>query len=583
MKNNMVDITKTEIVTSAFTTWWAWYLKIPCHGIVAPITLGTIKSIKYMMNHQKRRNEFFTFFRHLKEYFKKKDFKLSGLIFVGMELITWVIGNKFNINNTWYLLPFISSIPLDILIRYFKLEHYNDLIVKRLEQHYKEDVKFIENIDGKLTLRSFIPLDINDSDKLMLCTNTTIVNIKQDLMRKQFYIIKHGKGIEVEYRKMPKNSEQRLTSILKSYGDNPIFIEMKQSEIDDKFIYMSRLGIKRINKLLEDIEHKLGAKKDYLTVEYDEGKVTFTIKTIEGRIFYMDDIIPKTERPKGYKFPFIVGINKDNGKPRFFDFESIQHFILGGMTGAGKSTTLHGWIKSLMYWNDDLFFYMIDLKGTELPHIYGDFRNCKVAGIEDFENELESVNGIVSLVNDVHSEYRKRIRLFSEKGVKDIDEYNKKFAKLPHIIFIIDEVNYLYEYLQKRYSKQFDLIEANISTLKSRGRSTGIYCGDTMQNITEKTYNIAWRRSAMSRCSMKMAELKQCQMIIEDMPEVADKAFKQRKGEYIFAKDGKVFELQNMLMTNDEKDITYNKLCKKYKRSEGHVQLEKDTGENQET
>jgi hypothetical protein len=121
MKNNMLTFTKAEITAGIFSAWWGYYLKLPCYQTIFPASVASIKGIKYMLDHQKSRNNIFTFMRYLKEYATKKDFKISGLIFALGEFITWVTDNNINISNTWYMLPIVSAIPLDILIKYFRV------------------------------------------------------------------------------------------------------------------------------------------------------------------------------------------------------------------------------------------------------------------------------------------------------------------------------------------------------------------------------------------------------------------------------------------------------------------------------
>jgi hypothetical protein len=216
---------------------------------------------------------------------------------------------------------------------------------------------------------------------------------------------------------------------------------------------------------------------------------------------------------------------------------------------------------------------MIDLKGTELPVMYKNFRNVEVAGIEDYEDINESEQAILKLVEKVYQEFRRRIRLFAKYEVQDITEYNSKYGKLPHIIFIIDEINYLFNVMKKRNRETFDKIFMFLDRLTSQARSTGIYEIHAMQTINENGYNVDWRRNIMSRVCMKMGELRQCQMIIENMPEISDKAFKQRKGDYIVVKEDKEFQLQNIMINKN--GITFDKLKSKFRRDSNVLEKKK--------
>jgi FtsK/SpoIIIE family len=446
-------------------------------------------------------------------------------------------------------------------------------IQDRLIPYFKEDI-IVNNViytdkkeKGILTVKSRIPFSRLSKETLEHALNYAIVDIIQDVRRLDKLRIEIVKGMTRDYLRAEKGTIERLESILRFYKDNPKYIETIEHESDIQHIFISRLGEKKLNRIITEVPSRLGIKKENLTIEYDEDKVIFTIKTIDQKQYFIDDFIRDTKRPNNnnYKIPFIFGMNRQTGKAMIFDYDSIQHMLIGGMTGSGKSSVTHGIIYSLMYWNDDIFFYMIDLKGTELPYTYKQFNNCSIVGIEDYETEDESINAVVSLVNEVYEEYRKRVRLFNDIGCKDLKGYNLKVNKrLPTIIFLIDEVNYLFEVLQKRNKQAFTIIESCINTLLSRGRSTGIYSIHTMQNITDKIYNINWRRSMMTRLCMKMAEVKQCQMIIENNTQLADKAYKQGKGEYIVVKDSINYELQNLRVNDELEDQTYRNLLEKF-------------------
>jgi hypothetical protein len=502
-----------------------------------------------------------------------KDYR-NNLLYIG--LICSYNGLLFGIVNNYIgLKTGISFLIVKHLIydsyKALKDLRQDKLIQDKLIGYFKEDIivtssKFTDKTKekGTLTVKSKIPFSKLSKETLEHALSYSIVDIIQDKRNFNKLTVNIEKGKDRDYIRAEKGTIERLELILKYYKDTPKYIESIEHESDTQHVFISRLGEKKLNRILSEIPSRLGINKDDLTLEFVQDKVIFTIKTIDQKQYFIDDFIRDTKRPNS-KIPFIFGINRKTGKPMIFDYDSIQHMLIGGMTGSGKSSVTHGIIYSLMYWNDDIFFYMIDLKGTELPYTYKQFNNCSVVGIEDYETEDESINAVVSLVNEVYEEYRKRVRLFNDIGCKDLKGYNLKVNKrLPTIVFLIDEVNYLFEVLQKRNKNAFGNIESCISTLLSRGRSTGIYSIHTMQNITDKIYNINWRRSMMTRLCMKMAELKQCQMIIENDNPLADKAYKQGKGEYIVVKDSINYELQNLRVNDELEDQTYRNLLEKF-------------------
>jgi S-DNA-T family DNA segregation ATPase FtsK/SpoIIIE len=292
----------------------------------------------------------------------------------------------------------------------------------------------------------------------------------------------------------------------------------------------------------------------------------------------------KVPSPKKYKAPYIVGIDRKTGKPFIYDIVKAGHTLLAGMTGSGKSSLLHSIIRSMMYWSDDIFFYMVDLKGNELPDAYGNFNNCCVAGLADGDTLDDSIRIIKDVFLKVDKEYHKRIKLFKKHGVKDIANYNKKIGKLPYVVFVVDEANAIFEIIKddKNYKDTFEIIRRVTNNLFARGRSTGMYNVHGMQQIRENEYNISWRRAMMSRMCMLMKEPMQCKLALGCDTVLADKASKQMIGEFILIDcHNQIHDLQNVrvdtrLEEEGIQDETYKELVEIYGRDSYNVNLEKD-------
>lgn len=458
-------------------------------------------------------------------------------------------------------------------------EYFGDkLIVKDLEH---------KNSLGRVTLAIKLPLHKLDKATLEHAINATVINIIQSNSNKCNVVIEFSKEKTYDYMNLEKGSMERLEAILLYLKDKPIFVGAMDTEIDKRFIFFSRLSSNKLVKSIEDIEHRLGIGKNTLNIEFEDGKVIFAIRSSEIKMYFLDAILEQTKKPKDMELPFILGINPKTGIPLVYDYCNIQHFCFTGMTGSGKSSAMHSIIQTLMHWNNNIFYYMIDLKGTELPFIYGNFSNCKVASLEDGDTIEESIEVIVNMFENIWNEYRRRIRLFKETSCKDIDGYNSKSkTKLNYCIIYVDEANafkeIIYRYTDKTVKSR---LESIIATIFARGRSTGMYTIHAVQQIVESVYSPAWRKNTMTRGCAKVPELAQAEKILEGTPsEVQEKACKQLTGEYvIYTKNGSIYELQNIRVNDQLTDKTYINLLQKYSKKDSAVIPQEKSAGNVET
>ena len=129
-----------------------------------------------------------------------------------------------------------------------------------------------------------------------------------------------------------------------------------------------------------------------------------------------------------------LGVTEDM-EYHYMGFDDIGCLLVTGETGSGKSIFLDCVILSLILRNDsnNIKFIMMDPKRIELsyynklPYIEG---NMISSGKDGYKKLLE-----------IEEEYKKRIELFKENNVKDIESYNKlkKVKEIYHLFIVIDE------------------------------------------------------------------------------------------------------------------------------------------------
>ncbi len=123
--------------------------------------------------------------------------------------------------------------------------------------------------------------------------------------------------------------------------------------------------------------------------------------------------------------PMALALGKDSaGKPVIADLARMPHLLMAGATGSGKSVALNALIMSMLFKSSprDLRFVMIDPKMLELS-LYEDLPHLLVPVVTDAKKAVVVLKNLVDTMED-------RYRLLKEKGVRNIDGYNRLIAGL---------------------------------------------------------------------------------------------------------------------------------------------------------
>jgi len=158
----------------------------------------------------------------------------------------------------------------------------------------------------------------------------------------------------------------------------------------------------------------------------------------------------------------------------------MPHLLVAGATGTGKSVSMNAMIMSILYKSSprDVRFIMIDPKMLELS-IYENIPHLLVPVVTDPKKAAAALGNI-------EREMDVRYRLLHEKGVRNIDSYNRLLREtagdkdapaspeslphhhLPRIIIIIDELADLMMMVGRE-------VEESITRLAQKARAAGIH------------------------------------------------------------------------------------------------------------
>jgi len=221
----------------------------------------------------------------------------------------------------------------------------------------------------------------------------------------------------------------------------------------------------------------------------------FLKKTAFKKYYRLDEYINTIEKKELNKMriPAILGINESQ-QIELIDFAQVKNLFIAGEPGGGKSVLTNILIQSLMTFNSNSIFIMVDMKeGVELSD-YDNFRNTVV-----ISNQEEFIN-VISTIKDIMIKRLQKIR--KTDNCKNYFDYNakKNTENMPEIFLIIDE---LAEIKLNSSSKGRSDEETDLLQLGQKARAAGIYIVGATQRPSGEQVNTDIRaifQKAISFC-----------------------------------------------------------------------------------
>jgi len=238
-------------------------------------------------------------------------------------------------------------------------------------------------------------------------------------------------------------------------------------------------GIKysRITSLCDDL--CLALRAESILIERMPGKSTVGIQVPnrERETIWLRECVESQEF-LGNKSKLTLSLGKDiNGRIVVADLATMPHLLIAGSTGSGKSVAINAMIMSMLYkaTPEQVRLILVDPKRLELgvyegvPHLYTPIIT---------EPKL-AANALRNAVREME----RRLKLLAEKGVRNIDQFNRLFegnntpslfgdeereGPIPYIIIIIDELADLMMLDGKN-------VEESVTRLAQMARAVGIH------------------------------------------------------------------------------------------------------------
>jgi DNA segregation ATPase FtsK/SpoIIIE, S-DNA-T family len=247
------------------------------------------------------------------------------------------------------------------------------------------------------------------------------------------------------------------------------------------FEFKPDAGIKysRIIGLTEDL--CLALQAESILIERIPGKSTIGIEVpnINRQTIALREII---EAPEFINSPskLTLAMGRDlHGRMRVTDLAAMPHLLIAGSTGTGKSVFINSLMMSILYKAspDDVKMVLVDPKRLEL-NLYENIPHLIAPVVTD--PKVAS-----NVLRNATREMENRLKLLAQRGVRNIDQYNRTFQKtqslslfdnveesehkpLPYLVIVIDE-------LADLMMVDTNNVEESITRLAQMARAVGIH------------------------------------------------------------------------------------------------------------
>lgn len=199
---------------------------------------------------------------------------------------------------------------------------------------------------------------------------------------------------------------------------------------------------------------------DSVVKEHSRSRFSFD-DMLSDKNFQNGDATQELEIPVGFTTSGGEYVNMSIG-------DRAPHFLVGGITGSGKSNFLHNLIVSACwkYSPRELELYLLDFKeGVE----FRQYASLLLANARLVATEADTEYGVKVLE---HLDYLRASRYaeFKRMECKDIVAYNRiAKEKMPRILIVIDEFQVLFDSNQKDHTMEM------FTMLAKQGRACGIH------------------------------------------------------------------------------------------------------------
>lgn len=278
---------------------------------------------------------------------------------------------------------------------------------------------------------------------------------------------------EVPGQKADRGDIKKVAAViektLQSFGIEARVVEVNLGPAVTQYALEIALGTKvsKITSLSNDLALATEAPTGQIRIEAPipgRGLVGIEIPNRSLEVVNLKTMLASSVMQKA-RSKLTVSLGLDvSGNPVVANIARMPHVLVAGTTGSGKSVLINSFISSLLFRASptEVKLILIDPKRVEFTQ-YNGIPHLLTPVIVEIEK-------ILSALKWAMGEMDRRYKLFSERGVRNIDSYNELsgFQALPYIVIIVDELADLMMFAPVE-------VEDAIARLAQMARATGIH------------------------------------------------------------------------------------------------------------
>ena len=264
-----------------------------------------------------------------------------------------------------------------------------------------------------------------------------------------------------------------LIDTLKSFGVEARIVNISRGPTVTRYELQPSAGVKisKITNLADDIALNLATAGVRIEAPIpNKAAVGIEVPNKQSDVVGVRGIFESPDFLSA-KSKLTVALGRDiGGNAIVTDIAKMPHGLIAGATGSGKSVCINSIIMSILYkaTPEEVKLLMIDPKVVELG-VYNGIPHLLVPVVTDPRKASGALGWAVT-------EMEKRYKMFADRGVRNIEGYNKfvdelgdpEIEKMPHIVIIIDELADLMMTSPKE-------VEDSINRIAAKARAAGMH------------------------------------------------------------------------------------------------------------
>ena len=217
-----------------------------------------------------------------------------------------------------------------------------------------------------------------------------------------------------------------LQKKLEDFGVEGEVVAVRPGPVITMYEFKPAPGVKvrRIVMLADDLAMALRAVSVRILAPIPgESVVGIEIPNPRRETVYLREVV-ESESYRSIDSKLTLALGKDiGGTPFATDLAKMPHLLVAGATGTGKSVSINAMILSILYKSSpqDVKFIMVDPKMLELT-VYEDIPHLLVPVVTDPKKAAAALFWAMD-------EMDRRYRLMRDKGVRNIDSYNRTLER----------------------------------------------------------------------------------------------------------------------------------------------------------